>query len=128
MQNKAHGDYTLEWQGEVLHAFPRGNFNEYCIIELKHVVLNNLAGRKKWVLFERPTNKAGIIPEAIQELGKAYAEYQQHGCILVILEVPAMFGNAIKAEAAKHTNMPVICGTDAKALAQSAQDALNQHT
>jgi hypothetical protein len=125
MQSKPHGDYTLEWQGEVLHAFPRGNFNEYGIIALKHAVLNNLAGHTNWVLFERPSNKAGIIPEAINELAKAFAEYQQQGCILIIIEVPAVFGAAIKAEAAKHSDIPVIYDTDPLCLAQIAQDTLN---
>jgi|GEM_PF-1512786 len=125
MYNKPHGEFTLEWHGEVLHTFPRGNFNEYGIIELKHAVLNSLKGRTNWVVFDRPMDKAGITPDAIHELGKAYAEYQMQDCILAVLEVPAVFGAAIKAEVAKHTNMPVICGTDANALAQMAQDALN---
>ena len=128
MQPKAHGTFTLEWHGEILHAFPRGNFNEYGVLELKSKILEQANGHDKWVLFDRPSTKAGITPDAIHELVKAYGEYQQYGCILIILEVPSMFGNAIKDEAAKHTNMPVICGTDAQALAQSAQDALNKHT
>jgi hypothetical protein len=128
MQPTAHGTFTLEWHGEILHTFPRGNFNEYGIIELKKQVLEQIANHEYCVVFDRPSTEAGITPDAIHELGKAYDEYQQHGCILVILEVPSMFGSAIKAEAAKHTNMPVICGTDAKTLAQNAQDALNPHT
>lgn len=128
MQSKAHVAFTLEWHGELLHTFPRGNFNEYSVLELKSKILEPENGHDKRVLFDRPSTKAGITPDAIHELGKAYDEYQQHGCTLIILEVPSMFGNAIKTEAAKHTNIPVICGTDAQAQAQSAQDALNKHT
>lgn len=125
MQPKAHGEYTIEWQGEVLHVFPRGNFNEYGIMELKNVILSQLKNHEEWVLFERPTGKAGIIPEAIHELAKAYSEYYQHGCILVLLETPSVFGAAIKAEADKHSTIPLIYSSDAQHLAQIAQDALN---
>lgn len=125
MQPKPHGHYTIEWQGDILHVHPRGNFNEYGIINLKETVLSKIAGHEKWVLFEHPVNKAGIIPEAIHELAKAYNEYQQQGCILVIMEVPSVFGAAIKAEVDKLSNIPLYFSTDPNHLAQIAQDALN---
>lgn len=128
MQNTSHGEFTFEWQGDILQVFPRGNFNEFGIVDLKNTLLETVKAtpRQRWVLFERPSNKAGITPDAINELTSMYHELEQLGCILIIMEVPAVFGKAIQAAASKACNIPMQHSMDVEALLKIGQDALDQ--
>lgn len=120
----AHGSTTYQWHGDILESSPRGNFNEEGIIEHMEQVALQANGRDKWVLFERPKTEAGITPEAIDILVKAYENFAQKGCIMVVIEVPGVFGSTIGKVADGILSIPFHHGNDPERLKQMAEQAL----
>lgn len=78
----AHGNWKLEWQGEVLTIRLFGAFNQEGLVELAEHVKSSIASHNisKWYLLEILDAEAMVTPEALAQLKALYDWYFASGC------------------------------------------------
>ena len=112
MNSFAHGSYTIDIEGYLVITHPRGGFNESRIIDLRLELIEMTHDFPSWVLLGSPLDKAGLTPEAVEEIAKSYQIFFDHGCIAIALEIGFTFGKIFQQPPFSELPMPIYTGKD----------------
>jgi len=80
--NKEHGDYHLEWQGDLLILSLSGSFNEIAITRFFQQVMASFRTRpsRPWVLLSSLDKEMIGTPAVLEIIKTAYRWGEQHQC------------------------------------------------
>jgi len=80
--NKEHGDYHLEWQGDLLILSLSGSFNEIAITRFFQQVMGSFQSRsdRPWVLLSSLDKEMIGTPAVLEIIKTAYRWGEQHQC------------------------------------------------
>ena len=80
--NKEHGDYHLEWQGDLLILSLSGSFNEIAITRFFQQVMGSFRSRsdRPWVLLSSLDKEMIGTPAVLDIIKTAYRWGEQHQC------------------------------------------------
>lgn len=80
--NKEHGDYHLEWQGDLLILSLSGSFNEIAITRFFQQVMASFQSRsdRPWVLLSSLDKEMIGTPAVLEIIKTAYRWGEQHQC------------------------------------------------
>lgn len=101
-----HGEFSIEVEGQVVHVYPIGSFNEKGIAKLCKAVLA-VKPEGKWALFEHPRDVAGVTPDAAFELAASYKRMSENGCEAVAVEVIRLWHDIIHDACRGEVTIPV---------------------
>ncbi len=108
----AHGEYRLEWHGDILHSTPTGNFNEQGIHAYAQSLWQTVAKRSDWVLYLHLGAAPGLTPEALHELIATYQQLERFGCIALVAEVPMLWAGFLETRLFSQLNLPALESDD----------------
>lgn len=101
-----HGEFTIEKTGRVIHTYPEGGFNAQGIKRVHEAILKASENEPVWILYEHPLGKAGVTPDAVDELVRSYLKFSKLGCIGIAMEVETIWGQAISNKLGDNFPLP----------------------
>lgn len=110
--SSAHGLYSLSLSQNTVSCDYSEGFNLHGVRELTRDVLSLTAHLNAWVLFQRPTETAGITHDAIGEMMAGYLAFQQAGCKAVGIVENSIFVHAGSPHRLSNLTMPFMIDKD----------------
>ncbi|APE06259.1 MULTISPECIES: hypothetical protein [Alteromonas] len=110
--SSAHGLYSLSLSQNTVSCDYSEGFNLHGVRELTRDVLSLTAHLNAWVLFQRPTETAGITHDAIGEMMAGYLAFQQAGCKAVGIVENSIFVHAGSPHRPSNLTMPFMIDKD----------------
>lgn len=110
--SSAHGLYSLSLSQNTVSCDYSEGFNLHGVRELTRDVLSLTAHLNAWVLFQRPTETAGITHDAIGEMMAGYLAFQQAGCKAVGIVENSIFVYAGSPHRPSNLTMPFMIDKD----------------
>lgn len=121
-----HGEYRLEWSGQVLHNYPVGGFNEFGIDSMRDRILEVVGDRNGWAFFEHPRDNAGLTPEAVPALCRMHQALIRQGCVAIGLEIGVTFGGVIRDQIFPLLSVPAIVDEDPAIVEHFLEQAVTE--
>ena len=103
----AHGNFQINLEGNIVHVYPVGDFNEIGINELQGEIIRLAPKNTSWALIEHPKNAAGLTPEAALQLVQGYQQFVKLGCGAIGLDVSQCWQEIIKLYLPKELTIPI---------------------
>ena len=116
-----HGEMEVVSEGDVVHTYPSGGFNEAGVKKFRQEVIIKAPKDKAWILFAHPKDKTGLTPEAVLELEKSFIEYEKLGCIAIAIEVSLVYSIVIQTYAIESLRIPCMVSQDKDELLRFIQ-------
>lgn len=110
--SSAHGSYSLSLSQNTVSCDYSEGFNLHGVRELTRDILSLTAHLSEWVLFQRPTETAGITHDAIGEMMAGYLAFQQAGCKAVGIVENSIFVHAGSPHRPSNLTMPFMIDKD----------------
>lgn len=110
--DNAHGSYSLSLQCDTVYCDYADGFNLSGVRKLTLDILSLTASLNAWVLFQRPTETAGITHDAIGEMMAGYFAFQQAGCKAVGIVENSIFVHAGSPHRPSNLTMPFMIDKD----------------
>ena len=110
--DNAHGSYSLSLQGDTVYCDYADGFNLSGVRKLTIDILSLTGPLNAWVLFQRPTETAGITHDAIGEMMAGYVAFQQAGCKAVGIVENSIFVHAGSPHRPSNLTMPFMIDKD----------------
>ena len=122
----SHGRYTIKREGNVVHTYPVGGFNDLGIIRIRESILEAASGCHHWILLEHPCNKAGLTPAAVKEIIRSFEMFKASGCIGIAMEVESTWAWAMNKELKEELGIPLYFNDDHSKTQQWALQQLEE--
>lgn len=110
--SSAHGSYSLSLSQNTVSCDYSDGFNLHGVRKLTRDILSLTAHLNAWVLFQRPTETAGITHDAIGEMMAGYFAFQQAGCKAVGIVENSIFVHAGSPHRPPNLTIPFMIDKD----------------
>jgi len=112
VQDSAHGNYSLSLQRQTVYCDYADGFNLSGVRKLTLDILSLTTSLNEWVLFQRPTESAGVTHDAIGEMMAGYLAFQEAGCKAVGIVENSIFVHAGSPHRPSSLTMPFMIDKD----------------
>ena len=114
-------------KNNIVHTYPTSDYNEEGIRKAFGEVYVATANIDHWVLFEHPSDDAGLTLRALECLSDTYRTISGHGCIGIAIEISSVFNTILKDLLPKDLDVPLLISQDGAELNEFVFKVLAEH-
>lgn len=104
---EAHGEFAIELEGNFVHTYPEGGFNQEGIENIHKAILKAAPKSTAWGLYEHPKSESGLTPEAVEAILRFYNTLAGANCLIICMEVDAIWEEHVIRLMEDNVNIPV---------------------
>lgn len=126
MSNKAHGDYKIAIENNIVFGYPTGSFNEEGLRYYYQDILSRTQHLGQWAYLVQPSKDFGLTPQATEIVQVCLQNLIKNGCIAIGIKVQSMLSENIASQLKLGQFVSLKIAEDVQSLEQFLLEQLNQ--
>lgn len=112
-------------ENNVVHTYPNSDFNREGIEKSFDEIYKATNDMDRWVLFEHPSDDAGLTPQSLDSLINIYQTISSHGCIGIAIEIRSVFKGILERFIPDNMDIPILISKDESELNEFVSKVLS---